>query len=57
MKQLVAVLFSSVWAFLFTLAMLKIINTFTPVRVDEASEKLGLDEALHGEHAYEEFGR
>jgi Amt family ammonium transporter len=57
MKQVVAVLFSSVWAFLFTLAMLKVINMFTPVKVDQASEELGLDEALHGERAYEEFGR
>jgi len=56
MKQLVAVIFSSVWAFVFTLAMLKIINMFTPVRVDQASEELGLDEALHGERAYEELG-
>jgi ammonium transporter, Amt family len=54
-KQLVAVLFSSVWAFVFTYAMLRIIDVFTPVKVDEASEERGLDEALHGEHAYEEF--
>ena len=53
-KQLVAVIFSSAWAFVFTLAMLKIINMFTPVKVDQASEEIGLDEALHGERAYEE---
>ncbi len=52
-KQLVAVLFSSVWAFGFTYAMLHIINLFTPVKVDEMSEEIGLDESLHGEHAYE----
>jgi ammonia channel protein AmtB len=27
---------------------------FTPVKVDELSEALGLDESIHGEHAYEE---
>ena len=52
-KQLVAVLFSSVWAFGFTYAMLHIINLFTTVRVDELSEEMGLDESQHGEHAYE----
>jgi ammonium transporter, Amt family len=51
-KQVAAVLLSSVWAFGFTYAMLALINTITPVRVAEAEEKLGLDEALHGEQAY-----
>ncbi|MGH9393106.1 MAG: ammonium transporter, partial [Terriglobales bacterium] len=52
-KQLAAVLFSSAWAFAFTYGMLSIIDRFTKVKVDEASEHTGLDEALHGEHAYE----
>jgi len=47
------VVFSSVWAFGFTYAMLRIINIFTPVKVTEMSEEIGLDESLHGEHAYE----
>jgi len=51
-KQLVAVLFSSVWAFGFTWGMLKAIDLFTPVKVTEDSEQHGLDESLHGEHAY-----
>jgi Amt family ammonium transporter len=51
-KQVVAVLISSVWAFLFTYAMLWIINKITPVRVEDASEGLGLDESIHGERAY-----
>ncbi|MGA9115554.1 MAG: ammonium transporter [Bacteroidota bacterium] len=51
-KQVVAVLVSSVWAFGFTYAMLALINILTPVRVEEGEEKLGLDEALHGEQAY-----
>jgi len=48
-----AVVFSSVWAFAFTYAMLRIIDAFTPVKVTESHEEIGLDESLHGEHAYE----
>jgi ammonium transporter, Amt family len=54
LKQAVAVIFSSVWAFVFTYAMLRIIDVFTTVKVDEMSEEIGLDESIHGEHAYEE---
>ena len=53
-KQLVAVLFSSAWAFLFTLGMLWLIDRITPVKVAESHEEQGLDEALHGEQAYVE---
>jgi len=52
----VAVIISSSWAFAFTYGMLKIIDVCTPVRVDMATEEIGLDEPLHGEHAYEELG-
>ena len=51
-KQLAAAILSSVWAFSFTLGMLWIINKITPVKVEEAQEQIGLDEALHGEQAY-----
>jgi Amt family ammonium transporter len=51
-KELVAVLGASAYAFLFTYVMLIIINVFTPVRVSDAEEEAGLDEALHGEAAY-----
>ena len=51
-KQLVSVSISSAWAFFFTLGMLWVINKITVVRVTEAHEELGLDEALHGEKAY-----
>jgi ammonium transporter, Amt family len=54
--QLGAVLFSSVWAFVFTLFMLWIINKITLVRVEEAHEEIGLDEGIHGEKAYLEEG-
>jgi Amt family ammonium transporter len=52
-KQLVAVSFSSIWAFGFTYAMLRVIDIFTPVEVEVETEEIGLDESLHGEHAYE----
>ncbi len=51
-KQVVAVIFSSVWAFGFTYLMLAIINKFTPVRVTDSHQEIGLDESLHGEIAY-----
>jgi Amt family ammonium transporter len=50
--QCAAVLLSSIWAFAFTLAMLWAINLVTPVKVEHATEELGLDEGLHGEQAY-----
>jgi Amt family ammonium transporter len=52
-KQLVADVACSAYAFVFTYAMLKVINLITPVRVEEAAE-MGLDEAMHGETAYED---
>jgi len=54
LKQLGAGLFSSAWAFVFTLGMLWIIDRITIVRVEDAHEELGLDEAIHGETAYVE---
>jgi Amt family ammonium transporter len=54
-RQFLAVVASSVWAFGFTLGMLWLIDRVTPVRVEEAQEKMGLDEALHGEQAYIEM--
>jgi len=53
-KEVVAVVGASVYAFLFTYIMLIIINYFTPVRVSEEHERLGLDMGLHGEKAYDE---
>jgi ammonium transporter, Amt family len=55
MKQVVAVTFSSVWAFVFTYAMLRVIDAFTPVKVTEINEEIGLDESILREHAYEEL--
>jgi ammonium transporter, Amt family len=51
-KQLVAIVFSSVWAFVFTYGMLWLIDRVAQVKVDAAAEEGGLDAALHGETAY-----
>ena len=55
LKQLAAIAGSSLYAFVFTYGMLWIINLITPVRTTEAEEGT-LDEALHGESAYEVGG-
>lgn len=52
-KEVIAVLGASLYAFLFTYGMLWVINKFTPVKVNDTEEELGLDEVLHGENAYE----
>lgn len=51
-KQLAAIAISSIWAFVFTYAMLWLIDRVTPVKVDQTAEESGLDVALHGETAY-----
>ena len=51
-KQTVAVVGASIYAFVFTYVMLKVINTFTPVAVSKDEETAGVDETLHGENAY-----
>lgn len=50
-KELVAILVSSIYAFGFTYGMLWIINKVTTVRTTEDEEST-LDESLHGESAY-----
>lgn len=54
MKQCVAVIGASIYAFIFTYIMLAVINKMTRVKVSEAEEDIGLDESLHGEKAYDE---
>ena len=53
-KQCVAVVGASIYAFVFTYVMLAIINKITKVKVAEGEEDIGLDESLHGEKAYDE---
>jgi len=53
LKQVVAALFASVWAFVFTYAMLWLINWVTPVRVSEDKEG-DVDAVELGEYAYED---
>ncbi len=54
LKQIIAVGIASIYAFVFTFAMLKIINRITPVKVSDQEQESGLDTLLHGEQAYEE---
>jgi Amt family ammonium transporter len=53
MHQLIAVIGTCIYAFVFTYAMLAIINVVTKVKVHEDVEDRGLDEGLHGEVAYD----
>jgi Amt family ammonium transporter len=53
-KQVIAVAVASIYAFLFTYAMLFLIDKITKVKVSEAEEDAGLDTAIHGEKAYDE---
>jgi Amt family ammonium transporter len=53
-KQVVAVLAVSAYAFVFTWIMLAIINKITPVKVSAEEQETGVDSSLHGEEAYEE---
>lgn len=51
-KQTVTVIGVSLYAFVFSYVMLKIINGITPVVVTKDEQETGVDEALHGEAAY-----
>src|SRR5215208_4884002 len=52
-KELLAVAFTSVYAFGIWYGMLWLINKITPVKATRQEEENGLDNALHGEAAYE----
>jgi len=51
--QVIAVVGTCLYAFVFTYAMLAAINMVTKVKVDESDEIAGLDESIHGEQAYD----
>lgn len=52
-KQVATIVGSSIYAFLFTYIMLILIDKVTPVKVLGDTERIGLDEAIHGEKAYD----
>ena len=54
MKELAAVVGASLYAFVFTYVMLKLIDLVTHVRVAAEDETVGLDMSLHGEKAYDD---
>jgi len=51
--QLIAVVCACIYAFVFTYIMLAAINLVTKVKVGEEEEIKGLDNAIHGEQAYD----
>lgn len=51
-KQCVAVVGFASYAFVFSYAVLFVMQKFIPVKTSDAEEKTGLDMALHGEEAY-----
>lgn len=52
-KQSVAVIFAAVWSWIFTMAILWIINKVTPVRLDQSDEGT-IDNTMFDEDAYKE---
>ena len=50
--ELGAVILATVWAFVFTYAMLWLIDQVVKVRVSDETEDAGLDAGIHGEEAY-----
>jgi len=50
-KEVTAIIIAIVYAYSFTMLILKAINKFTPVKVDPEMEKEGLDIGFHGEVA------
>ncbi len=54
MLQFISVAIACIYAFIFTYVMLFLINLVTKVKVSQDLEDQGLDEALHGEKAYDE---
>jgi ammonium transporter, Amt family len=50
--QALGVAAAGTYAVLMTIAIWKLVGTFTPMRVNEPDEREGLDTALHGEEGY-----
>jgi ammonium transporter, Amt family len=54
LKQLIAIVATSVFVSVATFILVKVVNVFVPMRVNEEEEKVGLDIILHGERAYQD---
>ena len=50
--EVAAVIFAATYAFFISFGLLKLINKFTPVIVDEEDQIIGLDRTIHDENAY-----
>lgn len=50
--QIIGVIIVSVYCYIVTYVLFKILNHFSPIRVSLDVEKMGLDEALHGEQIF-----
>ncbi len=50
--EIAAVIFASAYAFFISFGLLKLINRFTPVIVDEEDQLIGVDSTIHEENAY-----
>lgn len=53
MKEAIAAIAAAAYGFVFTYAILALINKITPVRVTEAQELEGIDSSILGEKAYD----
>jgi ammonium transporter, Amt family len=51
--QVLGVAITATYSFVVTFLILKVLNVFEPIRVPDAVEASGLDQALHGESAYD----
>lgn len=55
LAQIIGIVMTAEVAVVGTLICLAVVRIFTPLRVDEREEKIGLDISQHGESAYPTF--
>lgn len=55
LAQIIGIVVTAAVAVVGTLICLAVVRIFTPLRVDEREEKIGLDISQHGESAYPRF--
>ena len=51
-KQLIAIITVAAYSFVMTFVLLKLVNLFTPLRLEKDDEDMGLDLSQHGEVGY-----